>query len=173
MIDLKNMLEYLNYKDGNLYWKLSPSPRVAIGDLAQCLDSKGYYQTKFKGKKYLTHRLIFLFHYSFCPNIIDHIDRNSKNNRIENLRAATKSQNGGNRQKNATNRCNFKGVSMYNNTQQYLARIQIQGKQITLGIFNTKEGAAKAYNQAAIQYFGEFAKVNSLNTDNTEKEFKV
>ena len=84
------------------------------------------------------------------------------------LRLATESENGGNRNKNKTiagQKCSssFKGVSWYKNEQKWAAQIKFQQKRIHLGMFVTEKEAAMAYNNAASECFGEFAKLNELN----------
>lgn len=98
---------------------------------------------------------------NFPDQRIDHIDRNSLNNQRNNLRICTGSQNCMNREKILQNRSSqYKGVHYYWKNQHWRAGICINYKKIHLGCFKTEIEAAKAYNQAAIQYFGEFAHLN-------------
>lgn len=91
--------------------------------------------------------------------LVDHKDHNSLNNCKYNLRAATKSQNLQNSRKlNKSAASKFKGVSLAGSN--YRARITLNSKTIELGCYFTEEGAAKAYDTAALKYFGEFANLN-------------
>lgn len=91
---------------------------------------------------------------------IDHINGNRLDNRKENLRVCTKSQNAMNSKLARTNTSGYKGVNWDKRYNKWRARIKLNKKEKHLGFFNNKEDAAKAYNEAAIKYFGEFARIN-------------
>ena len=96
---------------------------------------------------------------------VDHIDGNGLNNCRENLRICTQSQNNGNYRISARNKSGFKGVSWHKKTGKWratLATYMLDKKQQYLGVFENKEDAAKAYNEAAKVYFGEFARLNKI-----------
>mgnify|MGYP001613870512 CR=1 FL=1 len=115
------------------------------------------YVTAFKQKqKIKLHRLIM--NAVNNEDIIDHIDGNLLNNTKANLRFATNSENTRNSKVHKNNRSGYKGVGFDN--QRWRARIQIDGKAISLGFFDTREAAARACDSAARKYFGEFACVN-------------
>ena len=99
-----------------------------------------------------------------CPDNmeIDHIDGNRLNNQKSNLRFATSAQNKMNRGPRKDNKSGFKGVSLNKALNKWTARIMIENKYKHLGLFETKEEAAKAYNEYAKENFGEFAWLNKL-----------
>jgi hypothetical protein len=91
---------------------------------------------------------------------VDHIDRNGLNNQRSNLRLCTKSQNQHNANMRSDNTSGFKGVSRAKGARSWQARIRVDGKLIHLGSFSEKSEAAKAYDEVARKYFGEFARTN-------------
>ena len=91
---------------------------------------------------------------------VDHINHNTLDNRKSNLRNCLHSENSSNRKKNRTNRSKYKGVILRGG--YILAKIAKDKKQIHLGYHKTEEEAAKAYNKAALNLFGEFAKLNTM-----------
>lgn len=151
--------EIFNYRDGELYWKVRRSHNAAVGSRAGVQHSSGYRIIKINGKPHKEHRLIFLMYYGYLPKEVDHIDGNKLNNRIENLRSATTSQNQHNRTKYKNNTSGYKGVSFYgkNKYKCWGANIQVNGKQKHLGYFLTPEEAFAAYCKAALELHGEFA----------------
>lgn len=117
----------------------------------------GYSYVSIYGKSYPAHRLAWLYVYGEWPPCqIDHIDGDPSNNRLENLRLATASQNQRNRKLSENNTSGAKGVSKIGN--RYAARIRVDGKNKHLGTFGTLNEAADAYKAAAEDLFGEFAR---------------
>ena len=94
--------------------------------------------------------------------MIDHINGNIFDNRKENLRKCTSAENGKNRGKSRNNKSNYKGVSWHKALNKWRAFIFLDYKQIHLGYFDDIIEAAKAYNEAAIKYHGEFARLNVI-----------
>ena len=85
-----------DYKEGKLHWKESQSRNVKAGDVAGHYGNRRYAQIRINGKYYLKHRLVYLYHHGDLPPeplVIDHINRDRFDNRIENLRAVNKSEN--------------------------------------------------------------------------------
>lgn len=105
---------------------------------------------------------------------VDHINHDRLDNRRCNLRLATRKQNMANSPLNKKNTSGYKGVtyspttvgnagrSRYRVSSPWMARIGYEGKRIFIGIYKTKEQAAKAYNDKAIELFGEFANLNKI-----------
>jgi len=93
---------------------------------------------------------------------IDHRDSNGLNNQKFNLRFCTKSQNQGN-SKSRTGTSKYKGVSWDRKSRKWFAGIKVSGYRTHLGSFEAEKDAALVYNVAAIEHFGEFARLNTVN----------
>ena len=115
--------------------------------------NRGYIQIGINNKNYLLHRLIYKYFnedfdltYSH-NNQIDHIDINKSNNKIENLRIVTNSQNM--RNKNKIPNCSsiYKGVCWHKLHKKWRVEIRIDGKVKHLGYFNNEEEASEAYQK--------------------------
>ena len=94
----------------------------------------------------------------------DHLNGNGLDNRKINLRICTNSQNAMNQSKQINNTSGYKGVSYYKNSinKKWMATIKINNIKIYLGLFTNPKDAAIAYNAAANNFFGEFAKLNEI-----------
>lgn len=92
----------------------------------------------------------------------DHINGNKLDNRRVNLRACTNAQNMRNIPAKKQNTSGFKGVTWQEDCRRWKAQIKVNYKNIHVGIFKVKEDAARAYNDAALKYFGKFAWLNNV-----------
>ena len=90
---------------------------------------------------------------------VDHINGDGLDNRLANLRIVSREQNQRNSKRRSDNTSGFKGVSLHGKSGKWQARIRIDGKQKSLGIFRTKEEAHKAYCDASKKYHGEYGRV--------------
>jgi len=104
--------------------------------------------------------------------IVDHKNRNKLDNRRENLRLATRTQNNQNRTPSKKTKSGYKGVVWHKESQLWSAKIIINKKIISLGYYPTKEEAAEQYNIAAQKYFGEFACKNIIKPTNDSHVFR-
>ena len=147
----QELQEAFDYRDGNLWWKKTNTNRVKVGSEAGYVKTKPltgeqYVQVRFKGKYYYIHRLIWAWHgNSLEPNQqIDHIDGNSLNNRIENLRPTSNKQNSENRKgANKNSKSGHVGVSQLSNGT-WRADIGHDGIIEYLGVYVNKEDAITA-----------------------------
>jgi len=155
--------ECFDYREGYLYWKVRASQQIQVGDLAGSLRKTNNRREIMMNKKtYYSARLIFLWHKGWLPEMVDHKDRNSLNENIDNLRAATRTQNATNvsSRKNSTSK--YLGVSYNTNRKKWISQIMVNKVKKYLGIYSDEEAAAIAYNKAAELYFGEFANLNII-----------
>ena len=152
------------YRGGDLYWKNKSSIKsnVKIGNKAGHIEKHGYGRITINRKRYGIHCLIFLYHYGYYPKIIDHIDNNSLNNKIENLREVTRSENNMNSKKQKNTSSKYKGVSWRKGRKHWKVNICLNGKDKYLGSSKLETEAAKIYNKSAKKLFGEYAKLNEI-----------
>jgi hypothetical protein len=136
--ELHRLFRY-DSETGKLYWKISPTSRVKVGDEAGYLNhEKGYRVVSIKNKNYYVHRVVYkMCHKVEPPTYLDHINEIKTDNRIENLRAT---DNGHNLRRSR------KGSGVRNpsgNVKKYCARPCFNGKEYHLGMFDTYEEARK------------------------------
>lgn len=155
-----NARELFDYRDGALYWRVKASNNVKIGQPAGCKKKNGYLYISVYGRHWLAHRLVWLWHYGEVPEEIDHCNGVRNDNRIENLRPATRLENQWNSAKPITNTTGFKGVSWNKRLGKYMAQIRINGRQTYLGLFTDPSAAHDAYMAAANKNFGQFARAS-------------
>jgi hypothetical protein len=120
----------------------------------------GYVHIKIDGHAYKAHRLAWFYMTGVWPaEDVEHKDRNKSNNRWKNLRLSDDSKNQANTSRRSDNTSGFKSVHFRKDSGKYRARLQVRGKRLALGCFDTAEAAHAAYIVAAKQHFGEFARV--------------
>lgn len=149
--------QLFEYKDGELYWKISPKHHNKIGKKVGYLQKSGYVVCGVAGKTYYVHRVIYLMHNNHMPEQVDHIDTNRSNNKIDNLRAATQQQNSCNGKLKTSNTSGVKGVYFNKRKQRWHARVSYYYKEIHVGYFKTLEEAEKAVKEKRDELHMEFA----------------
>lgn len=172
MITVEDIKDVLIYEPdtGNFYWKEKslnhfPDERAMkswntkySGKQAGNRTGTNYIHINIKNKLYYAHKLAFHLMHGYMPSIVDHINRDKRDNRILNLRPATASQNQINKTVQRNSSTGAKGVNAFHTgNKRWRARIQVDKKKIHLGYFTTKEEASEAYRRAAIIYHGEYA----------------
>lgn len=152
MITQDELRELVIYEEetGLIYWRkrrVGCRRNVSAG----CLDKKsGYLFLQIKSKKYLAHRVAWVYVNGDIPNglQIDHIDHDRNNNKIKNLRAVTNSENQKNRKKSIRNSTGVNGVYFDKRNSTYYVQIHLNGKQKSLGAFKYLCEAKKAREDA-------------------------
>ena len=121
--------------------------------------SRGYLNVYFGGKTYKAHIVSWaIYHGRYPKNLLDHINGNKTDNRIENLREANAYQNTRNAKRRSDNTSGIKGVYFHSQSGKWTACIRTGGRQITLGRFSDINEAAKVRKEAAEKFHKEFAR---------------
>lgn len=152
--------EYLHqvfeYKNGGLYWKINKQA-ISVGSKAGTIDySRPYVRITLHGKRYQEHHLVFLMFNGVLPKQIDHINGIKNDNRIENLRLCTNSQN----QYNTKPKNLRKNVSFYKRIGKWQVQLKINQKTLHFGYFEDVELADLVAHEARDLYHGKFARHN-------------
>jgi len=155
----KDLLHDLfDYRDGKLFWKNTTRHRTdLIGKEVGCINGDGYKTTKIFGKQYQVHRLIYAMFHGNLPKCLDHIDGDRSNNKIENLRKATFSENSHNTKIYKSNKTGIKGINFNKQYQKFSVRCSVNGKSYWLGLFTDLQEAEKVVKEFRSKNHGEFA----------------
>jgi hypothetical protein len=145
---------------GILRWRIRPAPCVRVGDIAGSVNSNGYLKVDFRGRTYAAHRLAFLIAEARWPRgDLDHRDLVKSNNRRDNRREATRSQNVANVGLRLDNSSGFRGVTRRRSgSRPWRAVHVVDGVRHSLGDFSTAEEAGAAYAAFVAEHRGEFAR---------------
>ena len=171
--NLDSTLEHWASIDGYLNYQVSWFGRVLNTKTGRILkpgtSGPGYrYVILSKNGKPKIHYVHQLVAREWVPNpeekrCVDHIDGDRTNNHHGNLRYATHSENSRN-QKTRTNKSSiYKGVYLHKSRNKWMARIDVDSKQMFLGYFEVEREAAEAYNAAALEHYKKFARLNKFN----------
>jgi hypothetical protein len=153
--------ELFEYRDGALFWKhrtISRGRKLKKG--GQQIVNKhgdGYYKVTVNYKTYLLHRVVWLMHYGDAPEFLDHINGIRTDNRIENLRPATKYENALNSKLRSDNTSGVKGVCWNKKKRKWFARIYVKNKHLSLGYYDDLQAASDVVKNARLTYHKEFA----------------
>jgi len=146
-------------EDGRLINKSAQTSR-RIGDFADKHDRRGYRSLFVDGKLQFAHRVIWKMAHGKDPiGYLDHINGDILDNRPENLREASHSQNMFNRKRSLHNTSGVKGICFRKDTGVWRAYISHEGKRLNLGQFNKIEDAEVVLNKAREKLHGKFARV--------------
>jgi hypothetical protein len=159
---LKTILHY-DPETNKWTWRQPISKRGKAGNMAGHVDRDGWHIIRINRQKYFGHRLAYFYMTGKWPEEeVDHKNRNPEDNRWSNLRKATHAETTWNTTKRTTNTSGYKGVSWHKLRHKWVANIKANGNRRYLGLFDTKEEAALAWNEAARRYHREFACLNEI-----------
>jgi hypothetical protein len=156
-ITQERLKHLMRYEEGKLYWVRPTANWMKTGMEAGFVMNGGYRIACIDGNSVMLHRLVFLYHHGYTPEIVDHIDGDKLNNRIENLRPATRAQNNQNARTRKDNKSGQKGVRWREDQQKWSATITVDKKKRHLGYYTAFEEAQNAYLIAAQHLHGKFA----------------
>jgi hypothetical protein len=170
---LKTLLRY-EPETGKLYWlsrslnlfkdvrgQTSWNTRYAGHEAFTSIDSRGYKQGNLFNRLYRAHRIIWaLVTGSWPKNCIDHKDGDTLNNRWDNLREATFQENSRNTSSHKDSSSKYLGVHYEKHTKKWRAAGRAKGKRVCLGRYTSEVDAAKAYDNFARDFYGDFANLN-------------
>lgn len=141
----KRLKELLSYdpETGIFTWVKPTSRRVSVGSVCACKDVKGYVVIRLLNKLYKAHQLAWLYTHGCFAKELDHINRNPSDNRIVNLRVATRSEQMHNAGMLKNNTSGVKGVSWHKASKKWHVRIWFNGKCKSFGYFDCLESAKK------------------------------
>ena len=150
-IPQEKLRKAFSYKEGKLFWNARAGSDketkrfnscFAGKPVKPCKDRYGYLSIQLDGEKMKMHRAVFAYHHGYYPETIDHINRDRADNRLENLRPASKSE-------QQWNKNGARGYSRKGN--RWVARIKVKSKCINLGSYETEGEARCAYLSAKIR----------------------
>lgn len=153
-LDQLELQSLFDYKDGSLIWKCKNTK----GKVAGTLRPQGYTVVEINSRPIMAHWIVWVMHNGSFDGQIDHIDGNRSNNRIENLRIVTRTQNQWNRKVSSNNKVGIKGVRLRKDSNKYEVRIAVNKRRLILGSYEDLELAELVAFMAREKYHGAYAK---------------
>jgi len=150
---LRELLSY-DPETGVFTWLVNRGPNQTAGKPAGSPDEEGYLRIGIDRRRYRAHRLAWFYVYGVWPELeLDHWDTDQTNNRIGNLREATRAMNQENIRRCPAKKSSLPmGVVKLANEKKFRAQISVQGKKMALGHFPTADAAHDAYITAKRQF---------------------
>jgi len=176
-ITTQELLDYVkehfkySHLNGGLYYRESRGPRKK-GSRAGSVNKKTGYRVigiggAGKQKIYSEHRLVFLLFNDRFPKLTRHKNGNKADNRIHNIIEITHQQNTSSRKNSSSKYRGVRRLIEYQATGDrvlFIAQIYAEGKNRHIGRFDNEDDAALAYNEKAVEFFGEYAFLNEVKT---------
>lgn len=164
--ELTRIFEYRS--DGTLVWRHRDDMPIQwrnryVGRTAGTRTHQKYIQVSICNRVYKAHRVIWAWHTGEWPtDEIDHINGDPSDNRIENLRPASRTENAINRGVQSNNTSGATGVSWCRKRKMWRSFIGVDGAFIHIGYFQDKNDARDAYSEASARYHGSYSRHESL-----------
>lgn len=153
---LKELFDYRD--DGVLVRKVSCAGNCNhAGRSVGWKDARGYVSTKINGQSHRVHSLIWMWHYGVLPEQLDHINRVPHDNRIENLRLASSSENMMNRKLFSNSKSGVPGVSWHGRQKKWFVYVNVNKKRKNIGYFDDLEFAELVSLESRAKYHGKFS----------------
>lgn len=171
----RSIEELLSYDShtGEFRWKVKPARRIAVGSIAGCMDSKGYWQVKVLGRRYLAHRLAWEMFHGIAPvGEIDHRNGIKTDNRIANLRIALPAQNMANHGLSRVNTSGFKGVSRLP-SGSWVGRLSHAYKRYSTPACASAEEAFEKLNAIRLRVHGEYANAGNFQPEQQKAKEEI
>lgn len=170
MITKELLHSLFEYRNGELYHRKAIGPKKA-GAKAGSRKADGVSHVRVEGSMQLVHRMVFLMHHGYLPEMVDHINRDRSDNRIENLRAATHAQNAYNSIARVDSTSKIKNVTYNSRINKWQVRVAANKQRFYAGCFDTLEKAEKMAIELRNKLHGEFARHGNLMTAEEAKAF--
>ena len=151
--------EMLNYdpSTGVFTWRKKPNRNIVVGSIVGSYDKDGYLETRLDREPLKIHRLAWFYVHGVWPDgDIDHKNGIRADNRIDNLRDVTASENQCNRHTGRPNKSGFRGVVYHSKTGRWTSRLMVKGKSYSFGYHDSPQEASVLYEAAAKELKGEF-----------------
>jgi len=122
--------------------------------------SEGYHRVQYLGKRYFVHKVACWWNSGEWSEQVDHINRDTGDNRLVNLRPCTQQQNSCNKSTRGSSK--YRGVYWHTANNKWISHGRVKGEPHYLGTFECEKEAARAYNDFAKEYHGEYASLNEV-----------
>jgi hypothetical protein len=164
-IDVEDVRRTFTYDNGRLYWRDTPLGRgLPLTTPAGNVTLNGYVTLGWRGKKWAVHRLIFVLCNGHSPPDVDHINGNRADNRPENLRAASRSDNLKNSRIRSDSTSGVKGVHWDAQSKKWRASVKVGGKKYYVGSSDNPAALVSVLREAREHLHGQFANHGSVSS---------
>ena len=157
-MDIELAHSLFEYRDGALYWKADVARNVKAGDRVGKNRTIGRARVSYQKKFYAVNRIIFAMHHGYYPEVVDHINNDGRDDRIENLRAADMTTNTQNRKRNTQNTSGAKNVGFKTARNRWRVTVKKPDGTKLDRLFKNFDIACTIAELARFKYHGEFAR---------------